>query len=241
MPLFTDLVKPLALDVSRFVLDTLFPKRCVPCGREGAFLCPDCRARLKRLERQRCAVCRKPSVCGLTHPACATPLAPDGAFCLFDYRDQDVSELVIQGKYYFLKEVFSLLSNDLARAAGAALPDVLAEADALVPVPLHKRRQRWRGFNQSDILARGLGHAWDLPVATALVRTRSTKTQKDLGLSERLKNTRGAFAATGVVRGKRLILVDDVTTTGATLLEASKVLKRAGASSVWCLALAREG
>lgn len=241
MPVFTDLLKPLALDVSRFVLDTLFPKRCVPCGTEGSFLCPECARKLVRLERQRCAVCRKPSVSGLTHPHCATPFAPDGLFCLFDYRDRNVSELIIQGKYYFLKDIFTLLSEDLARAAERALPDVLAEADALVPVPLYKRRLRWRGFNQSEVLVKNLAKAWDLSVTKPLTRVRSTKTQKDLRLTERLKNIRGVFTATADVKNKRLILVDDVTTTGATLLEASKVLKRSGAASVWCLALAREG
>ena len=117
--------------------------------------------------------------------------------------------------------------------------DILAGADAVVPVPLHPKRERERGFNQADDLARGLG----LPVARLLKRVKSTKAQVDLPADERRVNVKDAFE---VVRGRSedrplqvLVVVDDVTTTGATLEACARVLKRAGVLEVRALTAAR--
>ena len=122
-----------------------------------------------------------------------------------------------------------------ARMARTDWPeDVIAERTALIPVPLARDRQRERGYNQSELLARGIGHAWRIPVWTAtLVRQRGTKTQTRLSPGERLANVAGAFA---VVRGSRpklsgahLVLVDDVITTASTLNACARVLYDHGA------------
>ncbi len=116
--------------------------------------------------------------------------------------------------------------------------EILARGELAVPVPLHRSRTRERGFNQSDDLARGLG----LPVVRALWRTRRTAVQADLSAADRLVNVTGAFAAR---RGARLVerrvvvLVDDVSTTGATLNACAAVLRECGAVSVLALTAAR--
>jgi ComF family protein len=118
------------------------------------------------------------------------------------------------------------------RAAGA---EVLAGADILVPVPLHRSRQRERGFNQARQLAKHLG----LPVINALARTRNTASQADLPASKRGANVRGAFVARAGVDGLTIVLVDDVATTGATLNACAAVLLDAGAREVRALTAAK--
>ena len=115
-------------------------------------------------------------------------------------------------------------------------------ADVLVPVPLHKRREKARGYNQSALLAREVGRGANVPVAPGVLRrTRDTPPQLSMtSPEERLRNMQGAFEATGDIRRKRVLLVDDVVTTGTTMSACAKPLRDAGAASVWGLALARQ-
>ncbi len=115
--------------------------------------------------------------------------------------------------------------------------EVLAGADVVVPVPLHRARQRARGFNQADAMARHLG----VPLVCALRRVRPTPSQTDLPADERHANVRGAFALSrrASVAGQVVVLIDDVSTTGATLEACAEVLRRAGAREVRALTAAR--
>jgi ComF family protein len=124
--------------------------------------------------------------------------------------------------------------------AEAAAP--FAGYDAVVPAPLHWRRRWDRGFNQAELLARQVSRLTGIPLDRRLLRTRPTPPQAGLTAAERRTNVRGAFAAAGdkaAIRGKKLIVVDDVMTTGATLEACARALKRAGAADVAALALAR--
>ena len=113
---------------------------------------------------------------------------------------------------------------------------------ALVPVPLHRRRLRERGYNQSELLAREVAKERALPVLDGiLVRTRDTPPQVSLSYDDRVKNVEGSFECRADVSGRSLILVDDVVTTGSTLFACAAALKAGGAVAVWGLALAREG
>ena len=122
-------------------------------------------------------------------------------------------------------------------------------ADLVAAVPLHPRKRRERGFNQSDVLAHGIARACGLPFLDPLVRTRDTPPQGAATTLSRERNVEGAFALRGRrgsrsarrVAGKRVLLVDDVMTSGATLSECARVLKRAGALEVFALAAARGG
>jgi ComF family protein len=128
------------------------------------------------------------------------------------------------------------LVRHLARRMRAAGADVLGGADLLVPVPLHRSRERERGFNQARELARHLG----LPIVDALVRTRRTESQADLPAAKRRANVRGAFAwRRGIVDGLTIVLVDDVSTTGATLNACAAVLLERGAKEVRALTAAK--
>ena len=128
------------------------------------------------------------------------------------------------------------------------LGELLAQAlpresgfDAIVPMPLHWRKRWQRGFNQSELLAREIGRRWNLPVRALVRRKRSTVPQAGLTSAQRRKNVEGAFKAGkgAPLKGMRLLLIDDVLTTGATASACARALKRAGAARVTFLALAR--
>ena len=114
--------------------------------------------------------------------------------------------------------------------------------DAIIPVPLHKRRLRKRGYNQSALLAEALSERIGVPVCEELIRrTRNTNTQTSLNARRRAQNLRGAFAASHEAKGMRLLLIDDVRTTGVTLSECARALREAGAAAVYaCAACERE-
>lgn len=263
--MYRSLLKPAFDDIKKIVLDTLFPINCLVCGEEGKFLCQKCAFLLLPAPAQYCLACQKPSPFGLTHPACVSPQGPDRFVSFFDYHDENVSKILIEGKYHFLPGVYEKLGELIADKIKINHLSLISN-HSLVPLPLHPFRLRWRGFNQSEILCEILSRKLNLPVINALTRNKSTKTQKDLKKEQRLKNMEGAFtlskcspspllrgdvpsASEGQrgrinqrldIKGQNFILVDDVSTTGATLLEACQVLKRNGASSVTCLTVAKD-
>lgn len=207
------------------LLDLIYPPRCVHCGARGDLLCQTCRSQCQPLEpaRQPRAL---PPAASLDHAAGAYPFegAVRAAIHAFKYQNQ------------------RRLAEPLARLLPAA-PEW--RPDALVPVPLHPERERERGYNQAELLARALGQRWGLPVAGGLRRTRATAHQVGQGASERADNMRAAFAWQGRPLGAappaKLLLIDDVLTTGATLLACAEALRQAGAREVRGLALARAG
>jgi ComF family protein len=157
----------------------------------------------------------------------------DFAYCYgtYDGHFKDLIHLYKYGRVIGLAAEFT-------RLLSAALP-LEGAYDVVVPVPLHWRRYWQRGFNQAAQLAKGIARRRGLRLARPLVRTRFTGTQTNLSNSDRRKNISGAFRVRGKVDGLRILLVDDVMTTGATAGACAKVLKRAGAKSVTLLTLAR--
>jgi ComF family protein len=162
---------------------------------------------------------------------------------LFDF-DDTVKQVVHQVKYGGK----SRLMRDVGRVFGAALPPAFIDGvDAITPIPLHPLRRLRRGYNQADCFARGVVAALGDGIAylpSAVRRTRRTATQTMLDRDERRKNLAGAFgvrqAQAGLIRGKRIMLVDDVVTTGATTGECTRALLEAGAVGVRVLSLARD-
>jgi len=218
-------------------LDLLLPPRCIGCGREGAFLCEPCLAALPRLEPPFCAVCAEPTAGGLCPRCRETSLAVDGVRAPFRMEGA-VRKAVHALKYNNLRAIAPHLSRLMAQHLEASH----ISGNALIPVPLHPKRLRERGYNQAELLARGVGKLAGLPVLNeALVRARPSAPQVSLASREaRALNVRDAFQCTGDVRGQALIVVDDVVTTASTVDACARALKAWGAASVWVLALARE-
>jgi ComF family protein len=230
MPLLTDLLDG--------ALSLLFPPRCETCGTlQEPVVCARCREEFVRIRAPFCLQCGlpfDPRAHALDH--CAD--------CRDDPPPFDAARAagLFQGR---LRTAIHGFKYDGARALAAPLAELMAETitlpfpvDALAPVPLHPDRERMRGYNQSRLLADELGARWNLPVTDVMTRVRNIPPQMTLPADERRRNVRGAFAADAVA-GRVLGLVDDVYTTGATLRECSRVLKRAGAARVCVLTVAR--
>ena len=220
-------------------LDFFFPRWCVGCGGEGSFLCTSCRQSLPRIVPPLCPRCGRPHPGGRLCPGCAEWSASiDGIRSPFRFEGA-VRQAVHKLKYDNLRALAGPLGELLSRYWS----DHPVPGKVLVPVPLHKARLRERGYNQSCLLARELGRMVGLPVvADCLVRERQSSPQaRTFTVDERRSNVRGAFACRdNRLRGKQVLLIDDVATSGATLDACAVALQQSGAASVWALALARE-
>jgi ComF family protein len=139
-------------------------------------------------------------------------------------------------KFHGRRALARPLAGLLVEQCGAALP---ADVEVLVPVPLGRARERERGFNQAALLAEGVARALGRPARDWLARTRATPPQSELGAAERRANVRNAFHARPAVAGRHVVVVDDVLTTGATVAECARVLRKAGARAVGVLTVAR--
>lgn len=217
-------------------LDWLFPPRCAGCERLGAHWCDDCQADSRRIVEPFCLTCGFP----LT-PEQDCQICKDGHFAFDAARSWARYEGNLRQAILSLKHRRNeLLAGQLAESLGDLVsPDWLI--DMIVPVPLAPQRLAHRGYNQTELLANGLGTSLSFPVEhAALKRQHETLPQVGLNPSQRRKNLRGAFAAErDLVQGKSILVLDDILTTGATLDAASHALKLAGARRVYALSLAR--
>lgn len=221
-----------------FLLDLLFPKKCVSCGKIGSYICKDCFSKIEFIEKPLCPVCERQAVGGKTHPGCLSRFSLDGLVVACRYRGP-ISKAIQKIKYKWIWDIEKSLIDIIA--ANFWKFDVPAKI-TLVPVPLHKKRKNWRGFNQAEILARDLAKRYQQPYLDLLERKYETRTQVGLSKKDRKKNVEGAFVVKeqylSKVAGGDFMLVDDVYTSGATMGECARVLKKAGAKSVWAIAVA---
>ena len=220
-------------------LDLLFPRWCVGCGREGDFICPSCLKSLPRIMPPLCPRCGRPQLNAVTCPVCVGWEASiDGIRAPFKF-DGAVRQAIHELKYNNLRAIAALLGQWLGDYLAAnPLP-----AEVLVPVPLHHKRLRERGYNQSRLLALELSKLSGLPlVADCLVReSYGTPQAQTQNVEERRNNVADAFACRDRrLEGRAILLIDDVSTSGATLDACAWALKAAGASSVWGLVIAKE-
>lgn len=227
------------------LLNFLFPKKCFSCGKKGAYLCRSCRIRLTVLteKQQRCPICDRASLSGLTHPSCKKPYGLDGIVSLYPFKPV-IGNLLKEFKYHQVED-FGLLLADLSVS-------VLKKRDLLglwrrkkfifTPIPLFPARRLWRGFDQSQRILGQICDQLKLPFNPNILRRKKwTQEQAKLDSENRPKNVATAFELVkkGIVRGKNWVIFDDVVTTASTLKESGKVLKRSGANQVWALTLCR--
>ncbi len=220
------------------ITDLVFPVYCLGCGmEEKTYLCENCPPKLVKLEKQLCIRCQKAAPFGKTHPECGSRNTVDGIISALRYSDATVKKIIEVFKYNFVSELsrpLSYLLREEIKKQG--LEDYFKEF-VIVPIPLHTRRFNWRGFNQAQLLARQISTLLEIPVDSLAVRSRFTKPQTELKKEQRYLNIQDAFGLTKSVSEKYL-LVDDVVTTGSTLNELAKLLKKSGASEVWALTVA---
>lgn len=222
------------------LLNLLFPSKCPVCNNiseSTAYnpICTECWDSIERYSGPACNICGIPTVSNYTI-TCESCLRTKPPF----------SQILYYGIYEgVLKEVIHLLKFNgikrLSKPLGVLLYELpIPKADAVVPVPLHKKNLVQREFNQTSAISRYLSKKLNIPLLlNALQKTRETRLQTEVSGKERLKNVKNAYLASEEINGRDLLLVDDVITTGATVRECSKALIGAGAKSVTVVALAR--
>jgi ComF family protein len=232
-------VLPQLKQLKGVALDFLFPQKCVGCGEEGNLLCSSCLKKLSWIKPPICPHCGKPQPGGLLCTGCnGWQSSIDGIRSPLIFEGLARTS-VHQFKYKNLK----ILAGPLAGLLSAYLVENPLQGDVLVPVPLHPKRLRERGYNQSELLARNLSKLIRLPVINdCLIRQKFVLPQAQThSVQERRRNVKQAFVCkNGVLAHKQVLLIDDVSTSGATLDACASALKSAGAITVWGIVLARE-
>ena len=227
-------------EAKNFILNLFYPKYCFLCKRKGSYLCQDCKSTLEI------------SAC---HQKYSTENLNDLYFTI-DYQNPLVKNLIEHFKYEpFIKELadalssliithFQLLDNKPNFFNPVQLPSELYGAGfILIPVPLEKRKLKWRGFNQAEEIGKELAKFFKTPLMNGiLMKIKTTLPQVELFGEERKENIKGAFLVgkdENLIKGKKILLVDDVYTTGATMEECARVLKIAGAKEIIGIVIAR--
>ena len=231
-------------DVAHRLLDLCFPRTCPGCDRgheRPGLYCDPCERLLQDLESMpACAQCGRPlPMPGSPCPTCkGRGLRPFERVLSLGVHREPVRTTIHQVKYAGRWHLAEALADRLVDAKDVG--SWLDGADALVPVPLHSRRQAERGFNQADVIARRIGRRCGVPVWSPAARVRDTPTQATLkAMDARADNLRGAFRVVDPrqVRGRRLVIVDDVSTTGATLSSFGRALRAERPGSLAALVL----
>jgi ComF family protein len=235
--------------LKKFALDLIFPPRCLFCAKSTenerfSLVCKNCFSKITENNAVFCPKCflRRPkaTVC----PACAPKSDLKLLGIASDYNDEKIKTLIWKFKYGFLKDLAyplaELLTDYLKLAAPGWRRD---ESIVLVPVPLHKRKENWRGFNQSELVGKIVAgnFGWQFE-NSALIRTRHNAAQVEMeNFEERQKNVENLFTVKNSekIKNKKIILVDDIFTSGATLFECAKTLKMAGAKRIYGLVIAK--
>ncbi|MFA6160066.1 MAG: ComF family protein [Parcubacteria group bacterium] len=250
--------------IKKYILDTLFPIRCLHCQKYGEWVCRECTQKISILSVQVCPYCEKTiSPNGRICPKCKDKFLAKNEIWPLDalivsakYEKNGLSRLVHCFKYNFIPDLGEILAKIMCEAIvshNSPLPDFI------IPIPLHPRRQRWRGFNQSEILAQYISQNLtpSFPIAIIsdfLIRKKYTPAQMKIkNYQERQRNVRNIFGLNcnvetqnfasqnfASLQGKTILLVDDICTTGSTLFECAKVLKSTGAKKVFAVVIARQ-
>lgn len=225
------------------ILDIIYPVRCPICGEivipKGDKICPSCRVNLPYITEPRCKKCSKP-IEFEEQEYCSDCLRKnyqfDRGFAVWVYNEQ-MKHSISEFKYNSRKEYAGFYIDEMVRLYGAAIKKF--NPDVIVPVPIHKSKRLERGFNQAELLAKGIGRKLGYPVSShLLIRNRKTLPQKKLSDKERLRNLLEAFqfdeneAKRFQEKLTKVLLVDDIYTTGSTIEACTNVLKSHGISEI---------
>lgn len=236
--------KKLLSELSDNFFDTIFPKECISCKKEGGVICPGCATRAFVSVEFVCPKCGKESFFGKTCVRCDDKTALGGLFYASYYGNPLIRDAIYAWKYSFVEEMGDILGNIFLSQAERyrTIIDNL-ESPVVQAVPLNRARLLWRGFNQADILAERLAAHFGYKKVEALLRHKKTIPQSEVDRDGRESNITNAFSVSprlgDGLKDKTVILVDDIFTSGSTMEECARVLKFAGAKEVWGFALAK--
>lgn len=237
-----------AKKIKGLLLEAIFPSTCLACKKDtfhkergSKWLCETCTHQLKSSFKTICHICGKEVRFSHKKRCSHQPTFLESVSFIFLYENKIARSLIHSLKYRYIKDVLYILDAHLKKER---LNLLRIPADILVPLPLYKRKLRERGFNQSELLAEKVLELIQKPLATdVLKKVHSSPSQmKTRRSKDRIKNIKGVFVVKEreAIRGKSVLLIDDVVTTGATLEEAAKTLVEAGAKRVFAFVLARD-
>lgn len=231
-------------NLKNFVLDVLFPRFCENCQREGGYLCEDCFHLIDIFENCYCPFCQIPKSTkdGEACKSCKRKYKLDGMLSATSYQNPIIKKMIIDFKYGLVKDLshqlsFLIITHLIKLDRLSFFSDFI-----IIPVPLYKARLKQRGFNQADEIAKDLSSILKIPILNnCLKKIKNTKNQADLEKIERLNNLKSAFKIENqkLILNKKILLVDDVFTTGHTIEECAKVLKLSGSKKVWAIVVSR--
>lgn len=230
------------------ILDYVFPRKCLGCGEETGYLCESCREEITMIRTQCCPRCRKPQIDGrFCNKRCAGNFEFDQLIVCLEYSKSNlISKMVVQFKYRFSEDLVEILGKIMKHGLAGFSHNFRNREDGvlLIPVPLSEERMKFRGFNQSLLLAQYLAKCFSgMKVYDCMAREDGSEQQAGRARSERLKNLNNKISLkkdwAEKLQSKKVILIDDIATTGTTLNECARVLKLAGVDQVCGLVLAR--
>ena len=227
--------------LKKFIADLLFPLECVNCRRAGEALCRDCLNKIPPSEQGLCYICNRKAADYGVCADCRQLSALDEIYAAAKFKNSIIDKAIHNLKYNYIEELAATLANFLAlnltdNHFQKSLPEAL-----LIPIPLHEKRYLERGFNQSELIAETLARLWDCQTRSDLLRRKKhTSQQALLNREARLENMKQAFDCVepDAVKNRHIILIDDVLTSGATMSEAARELKKSGARQVCAVVLA---
>lgn len=226
------------------IFDLVFPRNCLNCGKENGYIGSRCLSQVSKAISI-CPVCEKPSIDGATHSKCQTRLGIDGLTSVWVYEGV-IRKAIVALKYKYATEIATDLATVSLSSLGHNASFWRHDSYTLVPIPMHWYRQNFRGFNQSQEIGKKVAKEMDWKfLPDLLIRKKLGTPQAGLDAQKRSKNIQGVFAlnpsysSTNLTIYPPIFLFDDVWTTGSTMKEAAKVLKRVGVLKVWGLTVAR--
>lgn len=216
------------MSFKKILLNLLFPKKCYGCDNLDTWLCQKCFDKLKLYEGELPRALKNNS----------------DLIIAGEYKDKLLSDLIIDFKFGFNQELAESLFLFLKDALDKKiLIDSIScknwDNILVIPIPLHKKRLKWRGFNQSELLAREISSYYKWPLSLDLIKIKKTANQAELSEEKRLNNLVDTFKWNGIKINKDILLIDDVITSGATINEAEKVLLTTGAGRIIKVAVAK--
>lgn len=223
------------------LLDVIFPKKCLECGKECNYICSSCLGKIE-LAIPICPYCFRTSINGQPHTQCQRENGLDKLVTIWRYRGV-VRKAIINLKYKFVSSLASEIAEDFYKQMKKNKTKLPKNA-IFVPIPLYWRRRYWRGYNQVEEMGKYIAKALKVQfVPDLIIKNKITKQQVELRREQRLENLKGAFTLNQEYKIKHkkrpVVLFDDVWTTGSTIKEVARVLKEEGIREVWGLTLVR--
>ncbi len=219
-----------------------FSEWCGACGKPGIWLCLSCSKKVDLYSPQRCIYCHQPSPFGLTHTGCLFHTYVDGAISIYYYRGA-LLRILKKAKFKGLKNLMSQLFFSIQPQNLFSLWDVrrFFSPQYITYIPMIKTDERVRGYNQSQTLARYVSSLMHIPLSTALIKKKKIEHQSVVALNKRRVNIKNVFSVLQKIppTHSRILLIDDVITTGSTVNEAARVLKKNGCNKVFVWSLFR--